>query len=321
MKMKNDSNNKTAGGRLAILFWLTALVASFALLPIQQLAAQHQSQRTFKSPGEAAMAMFTAAKAGDHNELMQIFGPDAKDLLSSGDAVADKNEREQIVKKYEQMHRLVTEPDKTVVLYLGAENWPFPIPLVEKNNTWFFDTASGKKEVLYRRIGRNESFTIGTLEALVDAQKEYASQPRDSSNVKQYAQKFMSDEGKHNGLFWKAPAGQTQSPIGPLVANAAHQGYEKKGVSPIPFHGYIYRILESQGKDAAGGAMSYMTDGKMTRGFAFVAYPAEYRNSGVMTFIVGQDGRVYQKDLGPRTATIAANMKDYNPDKSWFQAE
>src|SRR5262245_17436391 len=319
--MKNDSSNKITGGRLAMLFLLTALVASFALLPIQQLAAQAPSQRTFKSPGEAAMAMFTAAKAGDHTELMQIFGPDAKDLLSSGDVVADKNQREQIVKKYEEMHRLVTEPDKTVVLYIGAENWPFPIPLVEKNNAWFFDTASGKKEVLYRRIGRNESFTIGTLEALVDAQKEYASQPRDSSNVKQYAQRILSDEGTHNGLFWKAPAGQPQSPIGPLIANAAHQGYEKKGPGPVPFHGYIYRILESQGKNAPGGAMSYMTDGKMTRGFAFVAYPAEYRNSGVVTFIVGQDGRVYQKDLGVNTATIAASMKDYNTDKSWFQAE
>jgi len=207
-----------------------------------------------------------------------------------------------------------------VTLYIGSENWPFPIPIVQKNKVWFFDTAKGKQEVLYRRIGRNESFTIGTLRTLVDAQKEYASTTHDQDNTKQYAQKILSDEGKHNGLYWKAGPGEPVSPIGPLIAQATRTGYEKEA-KPVPFHGYYYRVLMSQGKDAPGGAMSYMTNGKLTKGFAFIAYPAEYRNSGVMTFIVGKDGQVYQKDLGPNTASLAANMNEFNPDKTWSVAE
>src|SRR5689334_1846472 len=212
-EMNTNMSRQFAVRRFATLLGLMILVASLSFTVQRAAAQQPASQRTFDSPDKAVAALFDAAKTGDMNALAQIFGPESKELLASGDPVADKGNRELIVKKYEEMHRLVTEPDKSVVLYIGAENWPFPIPIVEKNNAWFFDTASGKKEVLYRRIGRNESFTIGTLETLVDAQKEYASQPRDSSNVKQYAQKILSDEGTHNGLFWKAPAGQPQSPI------------------------------------------------------------------------------------------------------------
>jgi len=319
-EMKNVMSRQFAVVRIATLFGLMIFLASFTSLTAQQPAAQQPSQRTFDSPGKAAAALFDAAKSGDTTALMQIFGPQSKELLSSGDPVADKNNREQIVKKYEEMHRLVVEPDKTVSLYIGSENWPFPIPLVEKNGVWFFDTAKGKKEVLFRRIGRNETFTINTLQSLVDAEKEYAGTTHGQSNVKQYAPKILSDEGKHNGLYWKAAPGEPVSPIGPLIAQATREGYEKSG-NPVPFHGYYYRVLTSQGKDALGGAMSYMTDGKLTKGVAFLAYPAEYRNSGVMTFIVGMDGLVFQKDLGPNTATMAANIKEFNPDKTWSVAE
>src|SRR5262245_51383516 len=316
-EMKNVMCRQIAVVRLATLFALMIFVASFTSLTAQK-AAQQPSQRVFDSPGKAAAAMFDAAKSGDTNALMQIFGPGSKELLSSGDPVADKNNRERVVKEYEEMHRLVTEPDKSVVLYIGAENWPFPIPIVNKNGAWMFDTTQGKREILYRRIGRNEAFTIETLRSLVDAEKEYATTTHDQDSEKQYAQKILSDEGKHNGLYWNVTEGEPASPIGPLIAQAAREGYQRKGT---PFHGYHYRVLTSQGKDAPGGAMSYMTDGKMTRGFAFIAYPADYRNSGVMTFIVGKDGQVYQKDLGTNTASVEASMKQFNPDKTWSVVE
>jgi hypothetical protein len=236
--------------------------------------------------------------------------------------VADDNARQNFVNKYIQMHRLAYDADGRVILYLGADNWPFPIPLVKKDHGWVFDTAAGEKELVYRRIGANELFTIDVLNNLVDAQSEYASQVRDESGVTQYAQKILSDKGKHNGLYWPVAAGQPESPIGPLIAKAAAQGY-KRGAQgqPIPFHGYIYRVLTGQGKGATGGAMSYMVDGKMTRGFAFLAYPVEYRVSGVTTFIVDQDGVVLQKDLGPDTAQIAQEMTRFDPDSTWQIAE
>ena len=215
------------------------------------------------------------------------------------------------------MHRLVKEPDGTTVLYIGAENWPTPIPLVNKGNTWQFDTAAGKKEILYRRVGRNELSTIRVCQELVAAQKEYY-----SAQHHEYAQKIFSDEGQHNGLYWKAAKGEAESPIGPLVAAAVAEGYAPSRTgAPTPFRGYYYHSLSRQGKDAPGGAKSYIVNGKMTGGFAFVAYPAEYRSSGVMTFIVNQDGVVYQKDLGQTTDELAKAMKEYDPDSSWQKAE
>src|SRR5215472_12164585 len=319
-EMNTTMSRQFAAARFVTLLGLMILLASFASFTVQHAAAQQATQRTFDSPGKAAAAMFDAAKTGDTNTLMQIFGPESKEVLASGDPVADKDNRELVVKKYEEMHRFVTGPDKSVILYIGAENWPFPIPIVEKNNVWFFDTAKGKQEVLFRRIGRNETFTIGTLRSLADAQNEYAVTTHDQDSTKQYARKILSDEGKHNGLYWKTGPGEPASPIGPLIAQATREGYEK-GAKAIPFHGYYYRILTGQGKDAPGGAMSYLTDGKLTKGFAFIAYPAEYRNSGVMTFIVGKNGQIYQKDLGNDTAKIAASMTDFNPDKTWSAAD
>jgi hypothetical protein len=215
------------------------------------------------------------------------------------------------------MHRLVKEPDGTITLYIGAKNWPTPIPLVTKGNSWYFDTEAGKKEILYRRIGRNEISTLHVCHELVEAQKEYH-----STQLNVYAQKIISDEGQHNGLYWTAVGGEPQSPIGPLVASAVAEGYAtSRNGSPTPYRGYYYRILTRQGKNGPGGAKSYIVNGKMTEGVAFVAYPAEYRSSGVMTFIVGVDGVVYQKDLGKKTNTHAKEMKEYNPNSSWQEAE
>jgi hypothetical protein len=317
--MQSLTTRETKSRRLAIALKL-ALATLCVLIITSQLAAQKRSQKTFASPGEAVHAMISAATAGDTNQLMVIFGPQAKEILFSGDEVADKQARENVLEKYGQMNRLVTEPDESVTLYIGAENWPFPVPLVNKGGVWFFDTDAGKEEILLRRIGRNEFDTVDTLRALVDAQKEYASKQQEGEAVKQYAQKLMSDEGKHNGLYWKSSAGKPESPIGPLIAEAAAQGYSRKD-GPVPFHGYIYRLLLRQGPNAPGGTMNYIVNGEMTRGFAILAYPVEYRNSGVMTFMVSKDGKIYQKDLGVKTAEIASSVTVYNPDKTWSLAE
>jgi Protein of unknown function (DUF2950) len=301
-------------------FGLIVLVTAVFAVTMTVFPAQAPQQETFQSPAQAVQAMYEAAKSNDTNALIRIFGPQSKDLLSSGDASADAQDRQRVVRKYEEMHRLVTDEDKSVKLYIGAENWPFPIPLVEKNGVWSFDTAAGKNEVLYRRIGRNEFATIDVLGALVQAQKEYYSVPRDGATLKQYAQKFFSDSGRQNGLYWKTAEGEPLSPIGPLIAEAS-KTYTKAKQGPAPFHGYYYRMLKAQGKDAPGGAMSYMSNGKMIRGFAIAAYPATYRNSGVMTFIVGADGMIYEKDLGPQTASTARSMTLFNPDRTWNLVE
>jgi hypothetical protein len=313
--MKSVTQSRTTKVRWIRIVSLAVLAAFLISTNIGRLTAQQTTQNSYASPKDAVLALASAVKAQNKDQLMQIFGPEAKELLSSGDPVADRQTGESFLKKYGQMSRLVKEPDGSVDLYIGAENWPFPIPIVQKNGRWVFDTTAGKKEILYRRIGRNEFDTIDTLQGLVDAQKEYASQPRDGE-AKQYAQKLLSDEGKHNGLYWSTTEGQAPSPAGPLIAEAFSQGYRKQK-GPVPYHGYIYRLITSQGANAAGGVKNYMVNGKLTEGFAILAYPAEYKNSGVMTFIVNQDGKIYQKNLGPKTETLAAQIKTYNPDKTW----
>jgi hypothetical protein len=249
--------------------------------------------------------------------MLNILGPDGKQIISSGDETEDAHNRAAFVEKYQEMHRLVKEPDGTTSVYIGAKNWPTPIPLVNKGNSWYFDTEAGKKEILSRRIGRNEISTIRVCQELVAAQKEYH-----STQHNEYAQKILSDEGQHNGLYWIATDGSPQSPIGPLVASAVAEGYAaSRNGSATPYRGYYYRILTRQGKSGPGGAKSYMVNGKMTEGIAFVAYPAEYRSSGVMTFMVGVDGVVYQRDLGTKTDAHATNMKEYDPNSSWQKAE
>lgn len=284
--------------------------------------AQQGSERTFPSPGDAVLALYDAMKSSDSQALNGVLGSNAGPILHTGDDVADKNMTANFISRYDQMHRVVIEPDQTATLYIGAENWPTPIPLVKNSSgAWYFDTETGKKEILYRRVGTNENDAIDTLYSLVDAQREYASEPRDGSRTKHFAMKFLSDQGKHNGLFWKTSDTETPSPIGPLIVSAANEGYTAKQGQRPPFHGYYYRILTKQGPAAKGGAKDYIANGEMTRGFAFLAYPAEYRNSGVMTFIVNQDRVVYEKDLGPDTSKIATEISEYNPDKTWRPAD
>jgi Protein of unknown function (DUF2950) len=219
------------------------------------------------------------------------------------------------------MNRLVEEPDGTVRLYIGAENWPLPIPLVKRNDRWYFDTGAGKEEILLRQIGRNELAAMRICKELVDAQKEYYAEPLDGE-VKQFAQKFVSDEEKHDGLYWNPERGEAESPIGPHLA---HAGVDKDTVESTPgikpFYGYYFQILTKQGEHAPAGAKDYIIDGKMTRGFAFLAYPAQYAASGVMSFIVDQDGIVYQKDLGPNTVELVKTLREYNPDETWTKIE
>jgi hypothetical protein len=276
--------------------------------------AQQQGQKTYSSPESASSALVTAAQSNDEKAMLEILGPDGKQIVSSGDEADDARNRANFAKRYQEMHRLVKEPDGTVTLYIGAENWPTPIPIVSKGNLWYFDTAAGKKEILHRRIGRNELSAIRVCQELVAAEKEY------HSTHDEYAQKIYSDEGRHDGLYWKAADGEDKSPIGPLVASAVDNTKRQDG-APTPYRGYYYHILTSQGKNGPGGAKSYIVNGKLTAGFAFVAYPAEYRSSGVMTFIVNEDGVVYQKDLGRKTDVLAKALTAYNPNSTWRKAE
>jgi hypothetical protein len=302
------------------------LARGFALILMVLIAsglglAQQAGQKTFPSAEDASQALFAAAQSGDKSALLEILGPAGAPIVSSTDDVQDNNSREQFVAKYQQMHRLAKQPDGTTTLYVGAENWPVPLPLVSKGGVWYFDTEAATKEILFRRIGKNEFAAMEVLDALIDAENDYYSESRDGK-PQQYAAKFASDEGKHNGLYWKTSEGEPESPAGPMVAYATGEGYGKKDAEgPSPFHGYYYRILTAQGKSADGGAKSYIVNGDMTGGFALLAYPADYRSSGVMTFIVGQDGVIYQKDLGPKTAELASAIKEYSPDKTWHKAE
>ena len=291
-----------------------AVVVVSILISLPLALADNSTQQVFPTPEAAGKALVTATKADDTSALGSILGPDANQILSSGDPVADNNAREDFVRRYQEMHRFAYDEEGRVILYIGAENWPTPIPLVKKDGGWVFDTAAGKNELVYRRIGRNEIFTIHVLRDLVDGQREYA----DSKG--QFADKILSDPGQQNGLYWKTEEGQPESPIGPLVADATVAGYKRGDAgNPQPFHGYYYRVLNKQGKNAPGGAKNYLVDGKMTKGFAFLAYPAEYRSSGVVTFMVNQDGVIVQKDLGPETSKLAGEIKEFNPNKTWDQ--
>ena len=295
---------------------ILAAVLLTACFPIRSVA-QQPGQKTFSSPEDASNAFFTAVQSNDEKVMLDILGPEGKHIVSSGDETEDAQSRANFVQRYQQMHRLVKEPDGTTVLYIGAENWPTPIPLVNNGHSWYFDAEAGKNEILYRRVGRNELSAINVCQELVAAGKEYY-----SSQHNEYPQKILSDEGQHNGLYWKSAAGEPRSPVGPLVAAAVTEGYApSRSGAPTPYRGYYYHILTRQGENAPGGAKDYIVSGKMVEGFAFVAYPAEYRSSGVMTFIVNEDGAVYQKDLGKETDVLAKAMKEYNPDSSWQKAE
>jgi hypothetical protein len=265
----------------------------------------------------------TAIQANDTRGLLAIFGTAGKPLISSGDEVADQAARERFFKAYEEMNQLEKKDESRVILHVGSQDWAFPIPIVRQGESWYFSTSEGKDEILNRRIGKNELDAIQVCLAIVDAQHEYASEARTGDGVLQYAQKFLSDPGKKNGLYWPVAEGEDPSPLGPLAAKAGSEGYTRKNprTEPEPYRGYFYRILTAQGKQAQGGARDYLVNGKMIGGFAVVAYPAEYGNSGVMTFMVNQDGVVYEKELGAKTAQTARAMKTFNPDETWKKTE
>ncbi len=296
---------------VAILAWLVT--------PVTVFAAAGRQQMQFASPTVAVETLVKAAREGDTAGLLGILGPAGKNLIYSGDPVADKLGREKFVAKYDAAHKIVRQDDATAILHIGEEDWPFAIPIVKAGDGWRFDTRKGAQEILTRRIGRNELNAIEVCRAYVDAQREYASVDRNGDGVLEYAQKFMSSPGRHDGLYWDVEGGGEASPMGPLVASARAEGYD--GGEPhgqrAPYHGYYYKILARQGAAALGGAFDYVVNGRMIGGFALVAFPAKYGNSGIMTFIVNQRGVVYQKNLGPDTAAIARRMTTFNPDLTW----
>ena len=309
--------------RVAGQLILLALMIPLEACNNQLAKSSTPSPTTFLSPDDAGNALLKAAKSGDQNTLLAIFGPASKELIFSGDAVQDKRTVDAFVAGYEAMHRWRKMPDGAQIMLVGSDNFAFPIPL-KKNDTgqWFFDTEAGKDEILARRIGRNELAVIDVCGALADAQAEYFSLHHDNGSTKHYALKFVSDAGSQNGLYWESSEGQPKSPLGPLVAFASTEGYStSQANSHAPFHGYYFHMLNRQGSEAKGGAKDYMVDGKMVNGFAFIAYPAEYGNSGIMTFIINQDHVLLQKDLGKTTAATAAAITEFNPDSSWSQVE
>ena len=273
------------------------------------------AQQDFKTPDEAASALASAAKAGDRKAIVTVLGPDGQDIVSSGDEVADAATRQKFVAAYDAKHQIAMEGDNKAMLVIGQEDFPLPIPLVRKDGLWRFDTAAGREEILFRRVGRDELDAIQSCLAYVDAQNEYAERDRTAAGAN-YAQRIISAPGKKDGLYWPTSQGEDASPLGELIAEATEQGY-RVGEGRTPYHGYYFKILSKQGPDAPGGALDYVVKGKMIGGFALVAYPAEYRNSGVMTFIVNHTGNVFQKDLGPDTAKLAERMTSFNPDQSW----
>jgi len=289
---------------------ILALALFASIFAVVCLAAD---QKTFGTPGEAVKALMAAVESNNQDDLLAIFGEDGKDLVSSGDEVQDKNSRAGFVKSYKTKHAIVAEDANTRVLQVGPKNWELPIPIVLADGKWHFDTAAGKQELIYRRIGDNELGAIAVCRGAIASQLDYAAVGHDGLPAGIYAQKLRSDPGKHNGLYWEVAEGEDPSPAGPFLAQAAEEGYEKGD----PYHGYYYRGLKAQGTAAKGGAKSYLVDGVLKGGVALVAYPAQYKSSGVMTFIINQAGIVYQKDLGENTADVAKAMSEYNPDSSW----
>jgi hypothetical protein len=293
---------------------VTTIRFAVVLVAATSALAGAAGQRTFSSPDEAMSALVTAARGDDVAALLAILGPEGTGIISSGDEVADRAERARFAQVATEKTRLEPKGSDRVVLNVGSDDWPFPIPMVKQGAAWRFDTAAGKNELLNRRIGRNELSTIEVCNAYVDAQREYALRGDGS-----FAERFRSTPGKHDGLYWEAAAGEPESPMGPLAAEATREGYGPKSSAAErrPYHGYFFKILTAQGPHAPEGARSYVADGHMTGGFALVAYPVDHGASGVMTFVVNEVGIVFQKNLGTRTAAVAEAMTRYDPDDSW----
>jgi Protein of unknown function (DUF2950) len=294
----------------------SALATSLLIAGMLCVAApEARAQQTFTTPDEAASALAAAVKSGARRDMLRVLGSDGEDIISSGDDVADDESRTRFTTAYDAKHSVKLEGDKKAVMILGNDDFPFPIPLTKKKAGWEFDTAAGRLEILYRRIGRNELDAIQTSLAFVDAQNEYAEKDR-GEGAGVYAQRIVSSKGKKDGLYWPGD----DSPLGEIAAQASAEGY-KVGEGRIPYHGYYYRILTQQGPNAPGGALSYVVKGKMIGGFALLAYPAEYGNSGVMTFLVNHNGVVYQKDLGDYTMKLVNRMNWFDPDQTWKKVD
>lgn len=295
----------------------TAALAVLAIITGVSVSTSADSvvakETVFATPEQAVDALMGAIRAGSQPELMKIFGPDGEKLVSSGDAVADAQAREKFLAEFTDGSKIDKQSDRAI-LVLGKDEWSFPIPIVQREGGWQFDAKAGEREILDRRIGANELYVIEVCGAYVGAQREYATRDRTGSGFLEYAQKFASRPGSHDGLYWPAREGDDESPIGPLMANARSEGY---GAGDAPFHGYYYRILKGQGPAAKGGAYDYVVKGHMIAGFGLVAFPARYGASGIMTFIVNHDGIVFQKDLGPKTAELAGKLTRFNPDHTW----
>jgi hypothetical protein len=303
---KDGDTKMSARTFLGILLW------TIGLFPGLAAAAD---QKTFGTPAEAVQALVKSAEDFNQDEMVAVLGEDAKALVFSGDSVQDSASAKAFVKAFKLKHAIVTRDQNTRILEVGASAWPMPIPIVNEGGKWRFDTTAGKEELLIRRIGYNELGAIAACRGYIDAQKDYAAVGHDGEPAGIYAQKLRSDPGKQNGLYWETGDNEPTSPAGPLLAQAEGQGYDT--TKSAPYHGYLYRILTGQGATAKGGAKSYLSGGKLTGGVALIAYPVEYRVSGVMTFIINQNGVVYQKDLGEKTAEFAAAFTEYNPDSTW----
>ncbi len=277
-------------------------------------------QTHFQSPQAAVDSFVAALRANDTAQLKQILGPGSEQIISSGDPIADRYQTERFLTAYDKQHRLQNQTGGGTTLLVGEDDWPFPVPIVEDDRKYIFDTAAGEDEILNRRIGRNELETEQVCLAIIDAQREYAERRPMGGDIPEYAQKLISDPGKKNGLFWPTEQGEKPSPLGPLVAEASDEGYtvtRPAGAPPPPYHGYYYRLLKSQGSHAPGGALEYVVDGKFIGGFGVIAYPAQYGNSGIMSFMTNHDGVIYQRDLGPETAKAAESMTSFDPGPGW----
>jgi hypothetical protein len=298
-----------------MLKYISFLVTAATVVMAASNPAAVPMGKAFPTADAAAQALVTAAKANDVNTLAQILGPASKDILTTGDAVADRNARKQFAVRAAQKMRVVPSHGRTNVkeLLVGFDHWPLPIPIVQVGNNWYFDTATGREEILSRRIGSNELDAIEICRGYVEAQHDYGSANRTAAGVPAYAQKVVSSPGQRDGLYWEGERGIDESPVGKIIAGAIAEGYTRGE----PYHGYYYRVLTGQGANAPGGEMSYLQDDAMTKGFALIAWPATYGSTGVMTFVVGKTGIVYQKDLGRNTAQIASDYKAYDPDDTW----
>jgi len=298
--------------------WIWLLLVLVILILHSTGALAVASDKTFATPEGAASALVAAVKSGDGKAIRKVLGDSGPDL-SSGDPVADRKARENFVTAFEAKHSIARDSDAAKLL-IGNDDFPFAFPLVKTGDRWRFDTIAGKTEIIARRIGENELYTIKVMQAIADAQREYASEDRDGDGVLAYAQKFVSSPGKRDGLYWKTKAGETPSPLGPLVVDASSEGYRLSKEGPTPYHGYLYRMLKGQTATAGSAAFDYVVHGRAIGGFAVVAYPAKYGSSGIMTFIVNQDGKVFQADLGPRTQARASEMKRFDPGPAWSPA-